>query len=139
LFHVRIHFLSFLLKINVAFAAYATAKKRPFSQKFLGSVAVLFRPATRRTFAPPFTRPEDVYAVGVTYQGDEEKDNLANHRSLYLSLLGEDLAPGQSRRTQIRLIIDQFGSDSEKHATLYKEFLEEVKNIPRTYSIDPTN
>jgi hypothetical protein len=55
LFHALIHFLSFLLKINVAFAAYATAKKRPFSQNFLGSAAVLFRPATRRDFAPPFT------------------------------------------------------------------------------------
>ncbi|MFC1761114.1 hypothetical protein ACFL6U_03440 [Planctomycetota bacterium] len=82
-------------------------------------------------------RPEDVYAVGVTYQGDEE-DNLADHRSLYLSLLGEDLAAGQSKRTQMRLIIDQFGSAPEKHAALYEEFLKEVKNIPRTYYIDPT-
>jgi hypothetical protein len=55
-FHVLVHFLSFLLrKRTVAFAAYATAKKRPFSQKFPGSAAVSLRPYTRRGFAPPFT------------------------------------------------------------------------------------
>jgi hypothetical protein len=41
--------------MTVAFAAYATAKKRPFSQKLLGSAAVSLRLYTRRGFAPPFT------------------------------------------------------------------------------------
>ena len=54
-FHVLVHFLSFLLKMTVAFAAYTTAEKRPFSRKFLGSAAVSLRLHTRRGFAPPFT------------------------------------------------------------------------------------
>jgi hypothetical protein len=54
-FYVLVHFLSFLLKMTVAFAAYATAKKRPFSQKLLGSAAVFLRLYTHRGFAPPFT------------------------------------------------------------------------------------
>ncbi len=83
-------------------------------------------------------RPEDVYAVGATYEGDAKTDNLAAHRSLYLSLLGEDLAAGETRRTQMRMIIDEFGSDPAKHAALYETFLREVESIPRTYQINPT-
>lgn len=56
-------------------------------------------------------RPEDVYAVGATYRGDAETDNFARHRSLYLSLFGDDFQPGAGRRTQMRMIIDDFGSD----------------------------
>ena len=83
-------------------------------------------------------RPEDVYAVGATYEGDAKTDNLAAHRSLYLSLFGEDMAAGESRRTQMRMVIDELGSDPAKHIALYKTFLEEVESIPRTYYIDPT-
>jgi len=54
-FHVLVHFLSFLLKMTIPFAAYATAKIRPFSQKLSGSAAVSLRLHTRRGFAPPFT------------------------------------------------------------------------------------
>jgi len=57
-FHVLVHFLSFLLKITIPFAAYATAKNRPFSQKLSGSAAVSLRLHTRRGFAPPFTEPD---------------------------------------------------------------------------------
>jgi len=72
-------------------------------------------------------RPEDTYAVGVTYQGDEETDRIARHRSLYLSRLGEDLAPGESRRAQMRMVIGEFGSNPEKHASLYQDFRDEVE------------
>jgi hypothetical protein len=83
-------------------------------------------------------RPEDVYAVGATYEGDVKTDNLAAHRSLYLSLLGEDLAAGEARRTQMRMVIDEFGSDPAQHIALYKTFLKEVESNPRTFQIDPT-
>jgi hypothetical protein len=83
-------------------------------------------------------RPEDVYAVGATYGGDAKTDNLAAHRSLYLSLFGEDMAAGESRRTQMRMVIDELGSDPAKHIALYESFLKEVESIPRTYYIDPT-
>lgn len=83
-------------------------------------------------------RPEDVYAVGATYEGDAENDSIAAHRSLYLSMLGEDLPAGASRRTQMRMIIGEFGSDPTIHARLYNEFLKEVESTPRTYQIDPT-
>ena len=83
-------------------------------------------------------RPEDVYAVGATYTGDPETDGVARHRSLYLSLWGEDFQPGEGRRTQMRMIIDDFGSDPVKHAELYQTFLSEVGPNPRSFRINPT-
>jgi hypothetical protein len=83
-------------------------------------------------------RPEDVYAVGATYTGNPETDTVARHRSLYLSLFGEDFKPGEGRRTQMRMIIDDFGSDPKKHAELYHAFLQEVGSIPRNFPINPT-
>lgn len=84
-------------------------------------------------------RPEDVYAVGATYKGDEENDNVAGHRSLYLSLFGEDFKAGEGRHTQMRMIIDDFGSDPEKHMELYRSFLDEVESIPRSFQINPVD
>ena len=82
-------------------------------------------------------RPEDVYAVGATYKGDPDTDGVARHRSLYLSLFGEDFQPGEGRRTQMRMIIDDFGSDPKKHAELYQTFLKDVGPAPRSFTINP--
>jgi len=84
-------------------------------------------------------RPEDVYAVGATYTGDPVTDDVARHRSLYLSLFGEDFKPGQGRRTQMRMIIDDLGSDPVKHAALYQTFLNDVGSIPRSFPINPAD
>jgi hypothetical protein len=67
-------------------------------------------------------RPEDVYAVGATYKGDEINDGVAGHRSLYLSLFGEDFKAGGGRRTQMRMVIGDYGSNPEKHKELYQTF-----------------
>lgn len=82
-------------------------------------------------------RPEDVYAVGVTYDGDPETDNIAAHRSLYLSMFGEDLVAGEGRRTQMRMVIGKFGSDQNEHASLYQAFLNDVKSKPRFHDSPP--
>ena len=84
-------------------------------------------------------RPEDVYAVGATYEGDPETDDIAAHRSLYLSLFGEDLVAGEGRRTQMRMVIGKFGSDPKKHASLYEAFLNDVKLKPRSHESTPHN
>jgi hypothetical protein len=82
-------------------------------------------------------RPDDVYAVGATYKGDEENDNVAGHRSLYLSLFGEDFKAGEGRYTQMRMIIDDFGSDTEKHKELFQSFLKDTESLPRSFHINP--
>jgi len=81
-------------------------------------------------------RPEDVYAVGATYKGQAD-DNVADHRSLYLSLFGEDFKAGEGRHTQMRMIIGEYGSTPEKHQELYRAFLNEVQDIPRSFQINP--
>jgi hypothetical protein len=82
-------------------------------------------------------RPEDVYAVGATYKGDEKNDGVAGHRSLYLSLFGEDFKAGDGRRTQMRMVIGNYGSDPKMHQKLYQSFLNEVESKPRYYQINP--
>lgn len=81
-------------------------------------------------------RPEDVYAVGATYKG-ESTDNVADHRAFYLSLFGENLKAGEGRRTQMRMIIGNYGSNPEKHTALYKAFIDEVGLHPRSFFINP--
>ncbi|MDF1659268.1 MAG: hypothetical protein P1U58_16745 [Verrucomicrobiales bacterium] len=56
-------------------------------------------------------RPEDVYAVGASYEGDAENDSIAAQRGIDLSLLGEDLPAGASRRIQMRMIVGEDGGD----------------------------
>ena len=81
-------------------------------------------------------KPEDVYAVGATYKGDAS-DNVADHRSIYLSLFGEDLKAGEGRHTQMRMIVGNYGSNPEKHQELYQTFINEVKALPRSFQINP--
>ena len=81
-------------------------------------------------------RPEDVYAVGATYKG-EATDNVADHRAFYLSLFGDDLKAGEGRRTQMRMIIGNYESNAEKHAALYKAFIDEVSVNQRSFYINP--
>jgi hypothetical protein len=81
-------------------------------------------------------RPDDVYAVGATYTGDKT-DSVADHRALYLSLFGEDFKAGTGRRTQMRMVIGEFGSDREKHQDLYQAFLKETESKPRSFYINP--
>jgi hypothetical protein len=82
-------------------------------------------------------RPEDVYAVGATYKGDEKNDNVAGHRSLYLSLFGDDFKAGEGRYTQMRMIIGDYESDPEKHMELYRSFLKEEELKPRSFQTNP--
>lgn len=84
-------------------------------------------------------RPEDVYAVGATYKGDAETDDIAAHHSSYLSLFGEDFVAGEGRRTQMRMVVGKYGSDPKKHAEVYEEFLTDVKSTPRFQESTPKN
>ena len=78
-----------------------------------------------------------MYAVGATYEGDPETDDIAAHHSFYLSLFGEDFVAGEGRRTQMRMIIGKFGSDPKKHASLYEAFLNDVMLMPRSHESTP--
>jgi hypothetical protein len=91
-----------------------------FLQRFFtkGDVAILL-----------MGHPEDTIAVGATYTGDDSRDGIADHRGHYLSLFGNDLHPGETWRTRIRMVVDAFGGDPQKH----RVFLEAI----RTQSMEP--
>jgi hypothetical protein len=82
-------------------------------------------------------RPDDVYAVGMSYEGNNTNDNVAKHRALYLSLFGEDFKAGEGRNTQMRMVIGKYNSDIEKHKELYETFIKEQEAKPRTFYINP--
>lgn len=55
-------------------------------------------------------KPEDVSSVGVTYHAEGASyDGVAAHHALYLSLFGRDLFAGDSWRTQVRLVVGNYG------------------------------
>jgi hypothetical protein len=79
LFHVLIHFLSFLLKITIQFTTNKAVKIGIFSQKLPGSAAVLLCLYPHRGFAPPFT----ILAVSEVLAGDAAvPDGLVSMRRL---------------------------------------------------------
>jgi len=64
-------------------------------------------------------RPEDCFAVSTPSSGE-------GHRSIYLSLLGGDLAAGQSATARSRLVIAH-GISDEQAIGLYEAYLKEVQ------------
>jgi hypothetical protein len=82
-------------------------------------------------------RRDDVGAVGSTYSGDEERDGVADHRAIYLSLFGNDVHPGQGLRTQARLVVDGLQADPARHMALLEEFNEEVLDRGRRFEVAP--
>ena len=82
-------------------------------------------------------RPEDVYAVRASYEGNNNNDNVAKHRSLNLSLFGEDFKAGEGRNAQMRIVIGKYNSNAKKHKELHQTFLKDQEAKPRTFYINP--
>jgi hypothetical protein len=69
------------------------------------------------------SRAEDVFAVSMAYHSDDPTDDVGQHRSLYLSLFGRDLDPGQRVQTAVRLQLGEWGGDATAHQNQYARFL----------------
>lgn len=67
--------------------------------------------------------PEDVFAVDMAYATDDPGDAVGRHNSLYLSLFGRDLHPGDRWRTGTRLVFGDFSRDERRHREAYDAFL----------------
>jgi hypothetical protein len=68
-------------------------------------------------------KPEDVSTVGVTYHAEGAAyDGVAAHHALYLSLFGRDLYAGDAWRTQIRLVVGDYGRDEEMDKGIISEY-----------------
>jgi hypothetical protein len=68
--------------------------------------------------------PEDCFAVATPYDRTPP-DRVAGHRSLYLSLFGQDLAKGETVRVRSRLVVRQ-NLEDERAIELYREYLAEA-------------
>jgi hypothetical protein len=68
-------------------------------------------------------RSDDVFAVSMAYHSDDPLDDVGQHRSLYLSLLGRDIHPGQRVRTTYRMQLGEFGHQPEQHVAQHEKFL----------------
>lgn len=68
--------------------------------------------------------PEDVFAVNMAYLAADPEDQVGQHNSLYLSLFGRDLHPGERWRTRVRLAFGEYGRDQNAHQQEYQRFIE---------------
>ena len=48
-------------------------------------------------------------------------DGIANHGSVYMSLLGKDIEAGASERAQVRLVVDR-NLSNERAVELYEQY-----------------
>lgn len=67
--------------------------------------------------------PEDVFSVAMAYHSDNPADDVGQHRSLYLSLFGRDITPGQRIRTAFRLQVGEYNRSPELHQAAVNDFL----------------
>lgn len=67
--------------------------------------------------------PSDVFAVNMAYFTDDPLDHVGQHNSLYLSLFGRDLHPGERWQTKVRLAFGDYGRDQETHQQEYDRFM----------------
>ena len=69
--------------------------------------------------------PEDCFAVATPYNQDPP-DGVANHRSLYLSLFGQDVEAGQTVRARSRLVVAA-GLTDEAAVKRYQDYVESAR------------
>ena len=53
------------------------------------------------------SRAEDCFALSMSYNMEPPLDDIANHGSVYMSLLGKDIEAGASERAQLRLVVER--------------------------------
>ncbi len=68
--------------------------------------------------------PEDSFAIATPYNRTPP-DGVAGHNSLYQSLIGRDLAAGETAHARIRLVVGPI--TDEKAVELYEQYLKEPK------------
>lgn len=67
------------------------------------------------------SRVEDCFALSMSYNMEPPMDGIANHGSVYMSLLGKDIEAGESRRAQVRMVVDR-NLSNQRAVELYEQF-----------------
>ena len=68
--------------------------------------------------------PEDCFAIAASYNRTPV-DGVASHRSIYFSLFGRDLKPGETARARMRMVVGDL--TPEKAVELYARYREGLK------------
>lgn len=82
-------------------------------------------------------RPDDTFAVSMAYATDDPQDAVGQHNSLYLSLFGKDLHPGERWETTVRLVVDDSNRDASRHRAAYADFLAAHGKSAATLDVGP--
>ena len=91
--------------------------------RMLGAPIALKRDAESDITLLVMARPEDCFAVDVSYNMDPP-DGIAGHGSVYLSLFGRDIDAGKSERAHVRLVVERNLSD-QRAIELYEQYVKE--------------
>jgi hypothetical protein len=91
--------------------------------RYMAAPVAVRRNAKSGLTAVLMSRPEDCFAVSMSYN-KQPPDGVAGHKSLYLSLFGQDLAAGHVARARCRLIV---GKDLSEGTILerYRQYVAE--------------
>lgn len=79
--------------------------------------------------------PRDTFAVSMAYATDDPADRVGQHNSLYLSLFGRDLHPGERWQTAVRLAVGDFNRDPRQHRAQYDEFVAVYGSEPKVLEL----
>ena len=92
--------------------------------RYLAGPLALRRHKPTGVAAVIFAPPEDCFAIAMPYDRTPP-DRVAGHRSLYLSLFGQDLAEGEIAHVRSRLVLKQDLEDGQA-VELYSKYLDEA-------------
>ncbi|OAM91007.1 hypothetical protein OH491_04540 [Termitidicoccus mucosus] len=70
---------------------------------------------------------EDCYSVSMAYRADDPHDKVGQHCSLYLSLFGRDIQPGETANARLRMVADDSGADATRHFAHFEEFSNSIE------------
>ena len=76
------------------------------------------------------TRPEDCLTLGGAYDSPDANDHLKRNNPQYMSLLGHDLAAGETRTARARMVVTELDADVTQPLALYRAFLAETEQAP---------
>jgi len=82
--------------------------------------------AENRVAAVVMSDPRHCYALSTRYHADDDWDRLTDYSAADLSLLGDDLRPGDERTATVRLAVMPLEGDLSRPLGLYREFLSET-------------
>ncbi len=70
---------------------------------------------------------KNCYAVSMAYHAEDPDDHVGQHNSLYVSLFGRDIQPGETAVARLRLAVERSGKDAQRHFSQFMDFQNTLK------------